>query len=95
MLFYPTAKYAQFIHTTQASIVLVGKDFKAEAEIKPTLIQVAIHIRHLLPCSIYIKSSIPEKVGIDAKAGISAGASVGENCYVGDFAYVGENGLHR
>ena len=38
--FLSNPKYSHFIYDTDASIVLVNKDFKPEKEVKPTLIQV-------------------------------------------------------
>ena len=40
LAFLANPKYAKYIYTTNASIVLIGKDFKPDKEIKTTLVQV-------------------------------------------------------
>lgn len=89
--FLSNPKYEQYLYTTEASIVLVSKDFKAEKEVKPTLIRVDDAYAAFASLLDLYQSSIPQKTGIDEKASISDSASVGENCYIGDFAYLGEN----
>lgn len=89
--FLANKKYEQYIYSTEASVVLVSKDFKAEKEIKTTLIRVEDAYKAFASLLDLYQSSLPQKVGIDAKASISESAEVGENCYIGDFAFIGEN----
>ncbi|MBN1117913.1 MAG: UDP-3-O-(3-hydroxymyristoyl)glucosamine N-acyltransferase [Bacteroidales bacterium] len=91
LAFLANPKYAKHIYTTNASIVLIGKDFKPDKEIKSTLVQVEDAYKAFASLLDLYQSMIPKKTGIDSRASISSTASVGENCYIGDFAYIGEN----
>jgi len=91
LAFLANPKYAKYIYTTEASIVLVSKDFVAEQEVKTTLVRVDDAYKAFASLLDLYQSSLPQKVGIDAKASISNSAKLGEKCYVGDFAFIGEN----
>lgn len=91
LAFLANPKYAKYIYTTEASVVLVSKDFVAEQEVKTTLVRVADAYKAFASLLDLYQSSLPQKTGIDAKASISQTAVIGENCYVGDFAVVGDN----
>lgn len=89
--FLANPKYTKYIYTTQASVVLVSKDFKAEQEIKTTLVQVEDSYKAFASLLELYQSMLPQKSGIDEKASIHASAKLGNNCYIGDFAFIGEN----
>jgi UDP-3-O-[3-hydroxymyristoyl] glucosamine N-acyltransferase len=91
LAFLANPKYAQYIYTTEASVVLVSNDFKAEQEVKTTLIRVDDAYKAFASLLDLYQSTVPQKTGIEPKASISNTAKVGENCYVGDFAFIGEN----
>lgn len=93
LAFLANPKYEQFIYTTEASIVLVSKDFKAEKEVKPTLIRVDDAYKAFAGLLDLYQSTIPQKKGVDSQVSISGSATVGENCYIGDFAFIGENAI--
>ena len=89
--FLANPKYKHFIYTTDASIVIVGKDFEAETPIKATLVKVEddyLAFSRLLEFYNNVKLN---KVGIEQPSFIAATASLGQNVYVGAFAYIGEN----
>lgn len=89
--FLANPKYTQYIYTTAASIVIVNKDFKADKEIKATLIRVKdayAAFAKLLEAYNEIKLN---KEGISEKAVIADSAKHGENCYIGDFVSISEN----
>jgi UDP-3-O-[3-hydroxymyristoyl] glucosamine N-acyltransferase len=91
--FLANPKYTHYIYLTEASIVLVNKDFIPEKPIKPTLIRVEdaySAFAHLLEIYNQIKLN---KTGISEKAHISSTASVGNDVYIGEFVYVGENAV--
>lgn len=90
LTFLANPKYEQYVYTTDASIVLVSKDFEADKEVKPTLIRVEDAYKAFASLLDLYQSSLPQKSGIDAKASISESAKIGEGCYVGDFAFIGE-----
>lgn len=88
--FISNPKYAHFINNTNASALLVSRDFEAPEGIKPTLIRVDdpyVAIAKLL--EIY-QSMKPQKVGIEQPSYIAEGVEVPENAYIGAFAYIGK-----
>ena len=89
--FLSNPKYTHYIYNTQADIVLVNADFKAEKEIKATLIRVANSYEALAKLLELVEKSKPTKVGIEPMSYIAPTAKMGKEVYVAGFAYVGEN----
>lgn len=90
--FLANPKYTHFIYSTEATIVIVGNDFKAEEPIKDscTLIRVEdayASFGKLLEAYNQIKNN---KVGIDKQTSISESAILGENLYIGAFTAIGD-----
>lgn len=88
--FLANPKYAEYIYTTESSVVLVNKDFKANGEIKATLIKVDNAYESLAKLMTMYEASKPKKQGISSLASISATAKIGENCYIAPFAVIGD-----
>ena len=89
--FLANPKYEQFIYTTGADVVIVGKDFKPEKKIKATLIRVEnpyLAIASLL--EMYNKMKL-EKSGISELAYIDGSESIVEDVYIGEFAFIGKD----
>ena len=89
--FLANPKYEAFIYTTGADIVIVGRDFRPEKELKPTLIRVDdpyLALASLL--EMYNKMTLDKK-GVSDKAYIHPSASIGQNVYIGEFAFIGDN----
>lgn len=85
--------YTPHIYETDASIVIVKKDFVAEKALKPTLTLIRVDDPYgsfatLLDMYNQAKQN---KKGIEQPSFISASATLGNDCYVGAFAYIGEN----
>jgi UDP-3-O-[3-hydroxymyristoyl] glucosamine N-acyltransferase len=83
--------YTQYIYTTDATLVIVNKDFEATAPIKATLIKVesaAAAFAKLLEMYNQVKLN---KTGVSKHAYISESAVVGSNIYAGEFAVVSDN----
>lgn len=91
--FLANPKYAEFIYSTQASIVIVGQDFQAERELPSelTLIQVADAYKSFAQLLELYNQLKHNKTGIDKQTQIDDSASLGENIYVGAFCYIGAN----
>lgn len=88
--FLSNPKYEQFIYSTQASAVIVGKDFQAKKEIASTLIIVDnpySSFTRLL--EEYHKMMNYQKVGVEEPSFIGANSTVGKNIYRGAFSYIG------
>ncbi len=89
--FLANPKYAEYIYTTQSSIVLVNKDFEAQKEINATLIKVDNAYESLAKLMMLYESSKPKKQGISSLASISPSAKIGENVYIAPFVVIGDN----
>jgi UDP-3-O-[3-hydroxymyristoyl] glucosamine N-acyltransferase len=91
--FLGNAKYEHFIYDTDASIVIVYKDFKPTKKLKDTLTLIRVKepresFAKLLEMYNQIKNN---KVGIEQPSFISPSAKIGSSCYIGAFVYVGDN----
>lgn len=91
--FLSNTKYTHYIYETKADIVLVNADFKAEKEIKTTLIRVANAYESLAKLLDLVEKTKSQKVGIEPMSYIAPSAKVGESVYVAAFAYIGENAV--
>lgn len=89
--FLSNPKYIQYIYHTQASIVLVNKDFIPEQAVPATLIKVDNAYESLAKLLTLYEASKPKKTGIDPLASIAPTARIGENVYIAPFAVIGEN----
>ncbi len=89
--FLANPKYADYIYTTQSSVVLVNKDFEPKEEIKATLIKVENAYGSLAKLMTIYEASKPKKEGVSSLASIAPTAKIGENCYIAPFVVIGEN----
>jgi UDP-3-O-[3-hydroxymyristoyl] glucosamine N-acyltransferase len=90
--FLSNLKYESFIYKTEASIVLVNKDFIPKEKINATLIKVDDAYQALASLlELYEQTKMSTKIGIEQPSFINDSSTIGENIYVGAFAYVGKN----
>ena len=89
--FLANPKYNQYIYNTEASIVIISKEFKAEAEIAATLIKVDDAYGAFATLLKIYNQVKHQKSGVEQPSFIADSASVGGETYVGAFAYLGEN----
>jgi UDP-3-O-[3-hydroxymyristoyl] glucosamine N-acyltransferase len=90
--FLSNPKYEQYIYTTQASAVIVKKDFSPKKELEATLILVDdpyISFTRLL--EEYHKLITFQKTGVEQPSFIGTNSSTGNGVYRGAFSYVGNN----
>lgn len=87
--FLSNPKYTQYIYETQASVVLVNRDFAPEHEVKATLIRVDNAYESLAQLLTLYEQSKPRQSGISSLAYVDPTATVGDDVYIGPFAYVG------
>jgi len=83
--------YTHYIYNTQASLVIINKDFELTAPVTATLIRVESAgnaFAKLLEMYNQVKLN---KTGISRQAYISDSAKVGDNVYAGEFAVVSDN----
>ena len=94
LCFLANMKYEKFIYSTNASIVIVSKDFVAKEDISSTLIRVedaySSFSKILEFYQGYLKSL---KVGVEEPSFLGENVTVGENIYRGAFSYIGKNSI--
>lgn len=89
--FLANPAYTQYIYTSQASIIIVNKDFAPTAPVAATMIRVesaAAAFAKLLEMYNQVKLN---KTGVSKQAYISESAKVGDNLYLGEFAVISDN----
>jgi UDP-3-O-[3-hydroxymyristoyl] glucosamine N-acyltransferase len=91
--FLANLAYEEHIYTTNASIVIVNKDFTPAKPLKETC--TLIKVDNAYECFAQLLDTYNQfkhnKNGIEDLAFIAENATVGENVYVAGFAYIGEN----
>ena len=93
LTFLSNPKYTHYIYDTQADIVLVNADFKADKEVKATLIRVANAYEALAKLLELVDKSKPTKVGIEPMSYVSESAKIGNEVYIAGFAYISDNAV--
>jgi len=91
LAFLANPKYNKYIYETEATIVLVNKDFVAEGEIKATLIRVDNAYEAFASLLDLYQQTKEIKKGIEKPSFIDESAVVGKDIYIGAFAYIGKN----
>jgi UDP-3-O-[3-hydroxymyristoyl] glucosamine N-acyltransferase len=89
--FLSNPKYAQFLYSTEASVVIVDEAFVLEKPVKTTLVRVNDAYQSFVNLLEIYNKIQRDKKGIEQPSFISQTAKLGENCYVGAFAYLGNN----
>lgn len=88
--FLSNPKYEQYIYTTQASAVIVKKDFQARKEVASTLILVDDpYSSFTVLLEEYHKALTFQKSGVEEPCFIGKDSSVGNGIYRGAFSYIG------
>ncbi len=87
--FLSNPKYAEYLYTTQSSIVLVNRDFKAEKPVSATLILVDNAYESLAKLlTLYAQAVNPPRQGISPLASVAESAKIGKDVFIGPFAVV-------
>ena len=89
--FLSNPKYTPYIYETEASIVLVNKDFPPEQEAKATLIKVDNAYESLAKLLNLYEMSKPKRTGIDPRAYVAETAKIGKDVYIAPFACIGDH----
>ena len=89
--FIANPKYAHYASTTNASILLVSKDFEAPSDLKSTLVRVDDPYSCLAHLMTMVANTRPEPKGIENPIYVGEGSNLPEDIYVGAFAYIGKN----
>ncbi|MDB2702716.1 UDP-3-O-(3-hydroxymyristoyl)glucosamine N-acyltransferase [Flavobacteriaceae bacterium] len=91
LTFLANPKYTQHIYSTNASLVIVNKDFKPEKALTPTLIRVPDAYQAFTTLLEYYNSQQKAKAGIEKTAIIGNGTSIAKTSYIGHYSIIGEN----
>jgi UDP-3-O-[3-hydroxymyristoyl] glucosamine N-acyltransferase len=83
--------YTQYLYSSQASIIIVNKDFVLTAPVVATLIRVDSAEKAFAQLLEMYNEVKLNKKGISKLSFISDSAKVGTAIYAGEFAFVGEN----
>jgi UDP-3-O-[3-hydroxymyristoyl] glucosamine N-acyltransferase len=89
--FLSNPKYSQYIYESQASVILVNRDFQPEKEVQATLIRVEDAYQSLALLMTIVEKTNPKKVGISSLAFVASSAIIGDDVYIGPFVYIGES----
>ncbi len=87
--FLANPKYAHYLYTTQATAVIVAKDFVVTAPLTTTLLRVEDPYNAFTFLLQKAQEMMQVKTGIEQPSFISPTAKIGKNVYIGAFAYVG------
>jgi len=91
LTFLANPKYTHYIYSTEASIVIVSKDFIPEKEIDCTLIRVEDAYSAFATLLDAYNQIRQDKKGISEKASIAENSNIGKDVYIGEFAVVSDN----
>lgn len=89
--FLSNSKYNHFLYTTNASIVIVNKDFQPLHQVQATMIQVEDSYKAFTKILEYANQIKLMKSGIEQPSVISEGVTYGADLYLGSFCYIGKN----
>ena len=91
LTFLANPKYTPYIYRTEASIIIVNKDFIPEQELNSTLIKVDDAYKAFSKLLAYYNQVKNNKTGVEKPVFISDSATYGADIYLGAFAYIGAN----
>lgn len=91
LTFIANPKYSQFLVDTNASAVLVSRDFSHDNPKGVTLIRVDDPYSCLAEMLRLVESMKPRKQGVEQPVFISHDVQVPDDCYIGAFTYIGKD----
>lgn len=89
LAFLANPKYEKYLYTTEASVVLINKEFHVNGNLKPTLIRVDNAYDAFTSLLELYSKIVEEPKGIEQPCHIDPSAKIGENVYIGAFSYIG------
>ncbi len=93
LTFLSNLKYKNFLYTTNASIVIINKDYELEKEVSCTLIRVDDAYKSFATLLQFYNKVKLNKSGIEEPNYIDKTAKIGKNVYIGAFVYIGKNAI--
>lgn len=89
LTFLANPKYTPYIYKTEASVIIVNRDFVPEQKLKSTLIKVDDAYKSFSKLLAYYNQVKNNKTGIENPVFISDTARYGDGLYLGAFSYLG------
>jgi UDP-3-O-[3-hydroxymyristoyl] glucosamine N-acyltransferase len=93
LTFLANPKYTKYIYTTQASVILVEKEFKPEKSLESTLIRVENPYKAFALLLEKIQNNHRFTPGTDPAAFVDTTACIGEGTFVGAFTFIGKKAV--
>ena len=93
LAFLANPKYEKYLYTTEASVVLINKDFQVNGNLKCTVIKVENAYDAFTSLLELYSKLTPEKKGIEQPCFIDPTAKISEGVYIGAFSYIGANAV--
>ena len=87
LTFLSNPVYTKYVYTTEASAVLVNRDFKPEKPVRPVLIRVDNAYEALARLLTLVEQNKPKQAGIHSLAVLEESVRIGHGVYIGPFAY--------
>ena len=91
LTFLANPKYTHYAYSTEASVIIVNRDFKPDQALKSTLIKVDDAYKSFSRLLSYYNEVKNTRTGIENPVYISETARYGEGLYLGAFSYLGSN----
>lgn len=88
LAFLANPKYEKYVYDSDASIILVNKDFKPQKPVSATLIRVENAYEAFASLLDLYQQSKPRKTGIRDLASIHESATLGVDVYVGEYSVI-------
>jgi UDP-3-O-[3-hydroxymyristoyl] glucosamine N-acyltransferase len=89
LAFLANPKYEKYLYTTEASVVLINRDFQINGNISCTIIRVDNAYDAFTSLLELYTKSMPAKKGIEQPSFVDPSAKIGEDVYIGAFSYIG------
>jgi len=89
LAFLANPKYEKYLYTTEASVVLINKDFQINGNLNCTVIRVENAYDAFTSLLELYTKSLPAKTGIEQPSFVDPTAKMGQDVYVGAFSYIG------
>lgn len=87
--FLANPKYEKYLYTTNASAILLNKDFKVEGEVTPVIIRVDNAYEAIASVlALFETEKSSNKKGREYPSKVSWRSKRGKGCYIGAFAYI-------
>ena len=90
--FLANPKYEQYLYSTQATAVIINRDFELKKPIESALIRVDnAYTSFTRLLEEYSKLMASGKTGVEEPSFMGEGSTAGSNLYRGAFSYIGKN----